>query len=120
MERTFSNVLVISSKSLLHELGHSANRDLYRDGRVRPVNVVKVQVVRAERSQRRFELLAHIVRLAVGASLGQEQAEFARKEDLLAFACTLEPLAEELLVVPVYIGRIPVRAATLVDSVQKL
>ena len=60
-------------------------------------------------------------RRAVDASLGvRDEAKFARKEDLLALACTLEPLADELLIVSVDIGRIPVRAAVLVDSVQEL
>ena len=63
----------------------------------------------------------HVYDVAAGLwACAEWIAKLGRKENVLALATALEPLADELLGVTIEVGRVPVRATARVELVQEL
>lgn len=103
-----------------------------------PMQIVKVEVVGAQLLERLLDGVFHMFGRAVDDALTTEdEAELAGKEYLAAFCGTLEPtldmrrcgsrvqlmyepLAYELFVITVDVGRVPVGTTVFVDSIEQL
>ena len=90
-----------------------------------PVEVPQVDMVNAELLERALQRFGNVVRLAVDTPLEvappvRAHAELGREEDLLALAGALEPLSDQLLVVSVRVGGIPVCDPILVYGIKDL
>jgi hypothetical protein len=102
------------------------------------VQVVQVEVVGVQPPKRLLDGEPHVFWSAVDNFVAMEnETKLARKEDLAALSCTLEPefamstadtkkimrnlpLAKNILVVTIYISSVPIFTATLVDCIEKL
>ena len=89
------------------------------------MEIPQVDIVDTELLERALQRFRNIVRLAVDTSLEvtppvRADAELRREEDLLALAGALEPLSDQLLVVSVRVGGIPVCDPILVYGIKDL